>query len=67
MAVGLEPYKPGARFRLIQADHTFVNGSGRHAEYGAVAMRISAQSMSRPQKSYPLAAFEERQPSLTNR
>jgi len=44
MAVGLESSKPGARFGLIQADQPFVSGSGRYAEYGAVAMRISAQS-----------------------
>jgi len=43
MAVGLEPYKPGARFGLIQADRAFVSGSGRYAEYNAVAMRVSAR------------------------
>ena len=67
MAVGLELYKPGARFGLIQADQAFVNGSGRHAEYGAVAIHISTQSMSRPQKNYPLAAFQRRRPALKNR
>jgi len=67
MAVSLVLYKPGVRFGRIQADKAFVNGSGRHAEYGAVAKHISAQSMSRSQKKYPLAAFQRRTPSLKNR
>jgi len=67
MAVGLGPYKAGARFGLIQAGQPFVNGSGRHAEYGAVAIPVRAQSVSRPQKNDPLAAFQKRTPSLKNR